>query len=93
MNVNTDLSYFNRIVPCGIKDKAVTTLAGIICRAVDPADAATILLEAFETVFGKEMIEITPDEILPDLQSNRFFASPWSPSAGSVPRWTSRCPP
>jgi lipoyl(octanoyl) transferase len=38
LNVNTDLSYFNRVVPCGIKDKAVTTLAGIICRAVDPAD-------------------------------------------------------
>ena len=91
--VDTDLSYFNRIVPCGIKDKAVTTLAGIICRAVDPADVATILVEAFGTVFGKEMIEIAPDEMLPDLQSNRFLASPWSPSAASVPRWTSRCPP
>jgi lipoyl(octanoyl) transferase len=26
MNVNTDLSYFNHIVPCGIQDKAVTSL-------------------------------------------------------------------
>jgi lipoyl(octanoyl) transferase len=41
-NVNTDLSYFNRIVPCGIKDKAVTTLAGIISRLVHPADVAAI---------------------------------------------------
>lgn len=26
MNVNTDLNYFNHIVPCGIQDKAVTSL-------------------------------------------------------------------
>lgn len=26
LNVNTDLSYFNHIVPCGIKDKAVTSM-------------------------------------------------------------------
>ncbi len=26
LNVNTDLSYFNHIVPCGIQDKAVTSL-------------------------------------------------------------------
>ena len=90
LNVNTDLSYFNRIVPCGIKDKAVTTLARIIGRAVHPADVATILVEAFGTVLDKEMIEIAPDEILPDLQSNHFLASPWSPSAGPVPIGTSQ---
>ena len=90
LNVNTDLSYFDRIVPCGIKDKGVTTLARIICRAVHPADVATILVEAFGTVFGKEMIEIAPDEISPDLQSDHFFAPPWSPSTGPVPRGTSQ---
>src|SRR5208337_17386 len=90
LNVNTDLSYFNRIVPCGIKDKAVTTLARIIGRAVHPADVATILVEAFGTVLGKEMIEIAPNEILPDLQSNHLLASPWSPSAGPVPIGTSQ---
>jgi len=26
MNVNTDLSYFDHIVPCGIQDKSVTSL-------------------------------------------------------------------
>ncbi len=27
LNINTDLSYFNHIVPCGIEDKAVTSMA------------------------------------------------------------------
>ena len=27
LNVNTDLSYFNHIVPCGIQGKGVTSLA------------------------------------------------------------------
>ena len=26
LNVNTDLNYFNNIIPCGIKDKGVTSM-------------------------------------------------------------------
>lgn len=34
-NVNTDLSYFNHIVPCGIQDKAVTSLEKEINKKID----------------------------------------------------------
>jgi lipoyl(octanoyl) transferase len=34
-NINTDLSYFNHIVPCGIEDKAVTSLAHELGYTVD----------------------------------------------------------
>ena len=34
-NVNTDLSYFDAIVPCGIKDKSVTSLQNEIGELVD----------------------------------------------------------
>lgn len=34
-NVNTDLSYFGHIVPCGIKDKDVTSMERELGRAVD----------------------------------------------------------
>ncbi|MGA2403327.1 MAG: lipoyl(octanoyl) transferase LipB [Syntrophobacteraceae bacterium] len=73
LNVNTDLSYFNRIVPCGIRDRGVTALAGLICREIPLASVAAVLAEAFGTVFGKEMIEIAPDEILPDPQVHFFW--------------------
>ncbi|WP_186753769.1 lipoyl(octanoyl) transferase LipB [Echinicola salinicaeni] len=37
-NVNADLSYFNNIVPCGISDKAVTSMHLELGKAVDEAE-------------------------------------------------------
>jgi lipoyl(octanoyl) transferase len=64
LNVNTDLDHFSRIVPCGIKDMGVTSLAAILGVELPLADIAAIFAEAFGTVFGKKMIEIGPDSIL-----------------------------
>ncbi len=38
LNINTDLSYFDHIVPCGIQGKGVTSLAKELGHAVDPSD-------------------------------------------------------
>jgi lipoyl(octanoyl) transferase len=35
INVNTDLSYFQHIVPCGITDREVTSMAEVLGEAVD----------------------------------------------------------
>jgi len=64
LNVNTDLGYFSRIVPCGIKDMGVTTLARIIGAEIPLANVAAIFAKTFGTVFGKEMVEVSPDSIL-----------------------------
>lgn len=63
LNVNTDLSYFSRIVPCGIRDRGVATLAGILGREISTADVAASFVQAFGTVFGREMLEIAPDSL------------------------------
>jgi len=52
LNVNTDLSYFSHIIPCGIRDKQVTSMAAELGGPVDFDDVKPVLLNAFEAVFG-----------------------------------------
>jgi lipoyl(octanoyl) transferase len=42
-NINTDLSYFNHIVPCGIDDKAVTSLEKELNRKIDFEEVSALL--------------------------------------------------
>lgn len=50
-NVNTDLSYFERIIPCGILEKGVTSLQQILGRKIDLSDVAAQVVEKFSLVF------------------------------------------
>jgi lipoyl(octanoyl) transferase len=56
-NINTDLQYFNYIVPCGIKDKAVTSLAKEMGHEVDIKEVEEKLKRHFETVFECHLYE------------------------------------
>lgn len=47
LNVNTDLRYFDMIVPCGISHKRVTSLARLLGRAVDENEVMGIIEEEF----------------------------------------------
>ncbi len=55
-NVNTDLKYFDRIVPCGLRDKGVTSLEKLLGRRVPMNEAAERVVLHFGEVFGLEMI-------------------------------------
>lgn len=50
-NVNTDLSYFNHIIPCGITNKQVTSLSRECGHAVDMAAVKEKLKQNMEKVF------------------------------------------
>jgi lipoyl(octanoyl) transferase len=57
-NVNADLDYFNNIVPCGIKDKAVTSLNVEIGQKEVPVDEVkTKLKKHFAELFEAEFLE------------------------------------
>ncbi|MFN8286158.1 MAG: lipoyl(octanoyl) transferase LipB [Chitinophagales bacterium] len=51
MNVNTDLSYFNKIVPCGLQDKGVTSLQKELGRLQDFDAYKQQFIKDFEKVF------------------------------------------
>lgn len=51
LNVNTDLSYFNKIVPCGIMDKGVTSIEKELGHAVDMNQIKLWVKEEFAKAF------------------------------------------
>jgi lipoyl(octanoyl) transferase len=54
-NVNTDLNYFNYIIPCGIQNKQVTSLQKELGREVDFDEAKERVRQNFEKVFNVEL--------------------------------------
>jgi len=56
LNINTDLQFFNYIVPCGIVDKGVTSMAKELGRVVDEEEVKRIFVEKFAEVFESEMV-------------------------------------
>jgi lipoyl(octanoyl) transferase len=59
-NVTTDLSYFDLIVPCGIADKSVTSLARELGREVAMSEVEDRFAERLAEVFDRDLVE-SPD--------------------------------
>ncbi len=51
LNVCTDLSYFDHIVPCGMADAEVTSVSAELGREVSVDEAAPAVIEAFSRAF------------------------------------------
>jgi len=57
LNVNTDLGFFNKIIPCGIDDKAVTSMAFELGGKVDEAEVKAKLKLHISNLFDAEIVE------------------------------------
>jgi lipoyl(octanoyl) transferase len=65
LNVNTDLEFFNLIVPCGIAAKPVTSMQKELGRKLDLSDVANVVSRNFGTAFGSQMLWVeTVDALL-----------------------------
>jgi lipoyl(octanoyl) transferase len=58
-NVSTNLDYFDLIVPCGIADRGVTSLARLLGRPVDCREVEERITAAFCAVFDRKIAQAT----------------------------------
>ncbi len=58
LNVSSDLTAFDLIVPCGIRDHGVTSIERVLGRPVPMADVETAVVRALNTTFGSREHEI-----------------------------------
>ena len=63
-NVNTDLTYFDHIVPCGIRGKNVTGLSKILRKSINVDDVKSRIACHFSEQFGTDITEPSDEENL-----------------------------
>ncbi len=64
LNVNTDLSYFDRIIPCGIFHKGVTSLQKILQKEISLQEVETHIIHHIKKIFSVEITPITKEQLL-----------------------------
>lgn len=57
MNVNTNLEYFNHIIPCGIRNKNVTGLSELMGKSVNLESVKERIAHHFSNQFGAQLTE------------------------------------
>lgn len=65
LNVAPDLAYFARIVPCGIADAGVTSLAALLGRPVTVEEVLPLCARAVAAARGLQLRWVEPDGTLP----------------------------
>jgi lipoate-protein ligase B len=58
LNVNTDLSFYDLIVPCGIVGRGVTSMQTLLSRPLDMREVAEQYIPEFSAVFHRTMIRM-----------------------------------
>lgn len=64
LNCNTDLRWFDHIVPCGIEGKGVTSLSSELKRDVSIDEVTPTFIGSFENYFGAKVVQLSDDESL-----------------------------
>jgi lipoate-protein ligase B len=69
LNVNTDLSFYNLIVPCGIVGKGVTSMQKQLLRTLDLEEIANRYIAEFGSVFNRRMVRMSNAILRDELRS------------------------
>ena len=72
LNVNTDLEYFRLIVPCGLRDKTVTSMRELLGREVDLTAVGRVYVDEFGAAMNRRMLWVDGADLVaeaPDAQT------------------------
>jgi lipoate-protein ligase B len=64
LNVNTDLSYFDLIVPCGLKNVEMTSMQQILGKEVSMQEVKKSVVRNFNRVFNKDITEACSEKTI-----------------------------
>ena len=56
INVNTNLDFYDSIIPCGIFDRGVTSISEILGKLIDMNQIKMIITEKFNNNFKKDIL-------------------------------------
>lgn len=62
-NVNSDLSYFSHIIPCGIDDKSVTSMQQELGKALSMADVSKVLKQKLADQFHYTYVDYDQENL------------------------------
>jgi lipoate-protein ligase B len=65
LNVNTDLSYFGLIEPCGMPSSTMTSMKALLEREVDYDAVKNEMRKRFEQVFDLQLVPAKTEELIP----------------------------
>jgi lipoate-protein ligase B len=68
LNVNTDLSFYDLIVPCGIVGRGVTSIQKHLSRDTDMAEIADRYISEFGSLFNRNMIRTKEESLFSELR-------------------------
>jgi lipoate-protein ligase B len=78
LNVNPDLSYFKRIIPCGLTWAEVTSMASELCAEQNLAEVRERFLQNFAEIFGYDDVKESFDDC------DRHISSANNPTIGTT---------
>ncbi len=67
LNITTDLDFFNNIIPCGITDKAVTSIVEVTGQVPDRDEVSRRVVDAFARLFALNFERIHAETLLSSL--------------------------